>query len=86
MKVLTVFNHAGGAGKTSLSRELGYEMSVQGVRVLLIDLDPQANLTTWLGIGDVQREETVFEGLDKTPEAFLALVTGGNKGKMLVKL
>ncbi len=59
MKVLTVFNHAGGAGKTSITREIGYEMSLQGLRVLLIDLDPQANLTSWLGISGVQAEETV---------------------------
>ncbi len=59
MKVLTVFNHAGGAGKTSITREIGYEMSTQGLRVLLIDLDPQANLTSWLGISGVKAEETV---------------------------
>ncbi|GAA5501918.1 sporulation initiation inhibitor protein Soj [Deinococcus xinjiangensis] len=98
MKVLTVFNHAGGAGKTSLSRELGYEMSVQGVRVLLIDLDPQANLTTWLGISDVQREETVHgvavegqdlpkprraHGMDVMPShVSLALVEGLMMGRV----
>lgn len=59
MKVLTVFNHAGGAGKTSITRELGYELSQSGLRVLLIDLDPQANLTNWLGLSDVGRAETV---------------------------
>lgn len=59
MKVLTVFNHAGGAGKTSVTRELGYELAAQGQRVLLIDLDPQANLSSWLGLSDVQRHETI---------------------------
>ncbi|MDL2343011.1 ParA family protein [Deinococcus sp. MIMF12] len=60
MKVLTVFNHAGGAGKTSVTREVGYELSQQGHRVLLIDLDPQANLTGWLGVSEVRREDTVY--------------------------
>jgi len=39
-----------------------------------------------LQAGKLQSEETVFEGLDAMPEAFLGLFSGGNKGKMLVKL
>lgn len=60
MKVATVFNHAGGAGKTSIVRDVGYELSRAGNRVLLIDLDPQASLTKWLGVTDAQQEETAF--------------------------
>ncbi|GGS03899.1 ParA family protein [Deinococcus sedimenti] len=60
MKTITVFNHAGGAGKTSLVRDVGYEMARSGLRVLLIDLDPQANLTGWLGIDGVNRQQTVY--------------------------
>ncbi|WP_245808179.1 ParA family protein [Deinococcus hopiensis] len=59
MNTATVFNHAGGAGKTSLTRDVGYELARAGNRVLLIDLDPQANLTTWMGVTDVLLEETV---------------------------
>ena len=50
MKTATVFNHAGGAGKTSVTRDVGYELAQSGQRVLLIDLDPQANITTGLGV------------------------------------
>jgi len=60
----TVFNHAGGAGKTSLTRDVGYQLSQAGHRVLLIDLDPQANLTTWLGVREVHLSETVFDVAD----------------------
>ncbi|MFC6592817.1 ParA family protein [Deinococcus lacus] len=60
MIVLTVFNHAGGAGKTSVTREVGWELSQRGLRVLLVDLDPQANLTSWLGVSPVAREQTVY--------------------------
>jgi len=38
-----------------------------------------------LQAGKLQSEETVFEGLDAMPEAFLGLFSGGNTGKMLVK-
>ncbi|WP_084051264.1 ParA family protein [Deinococcus hopiensis] len=60
MKTATVFNHAGGAGKTSLTRDIGYELAQAGSRVLLVDLDPQASLTRWLGIRDVSLDETVY--------------------------
>jgi hypothetical protein len=36
--------------------------------------------------GTLQREETVHDGLEATPDAFLGLFTGGNTGKMLVRL
>lgn len=59
MKTVTLFNHAGGAGKTSITLNTGYELARSGLRVLLIDLDPQANLTTWLGVEDAELAETV---------------------------
>ncbi|MGK0492744.1 MAG: NADPH-dependent curcumin reductase CurA [Sphingomonas echinoides] len=40
----------------------------------------------WLAEGKLKNEETVFEGLDAMPDAFFGLFTGGNTGKMLVKL
>lgn len=60
MQIATVFNHAGGAGKTSIVRDVGYELAQSGRRVLLIDLDPQASLTRWLGVQDAQISETVY--------------------------
>lgn len=59
MITLTVFNHAGGSGKSSLTRDLGYAFSQAGLRVLLIDLDAQANLTDWLGVQDVTADQTI---------------------------
>jgi NADPH-dependent curcumin reductase CurA len=40
----------------------------------------------WLAAGKLKSEETVFDGLDAMPDAFLGLFTGGNTGKMLVKV
>jgi len=61
MKVLTFFNHAGGVAKTSTVRDVGYVLGEMGKRVLLIDLDPQANLTKWLGVeDDIALTQTVY--------------------------
>ena len=62
-KVLMCFNHAGGASKSSTTRDLGYELTQMGQKVLLIDLDPQANLTSWLGLQDVRLDQTVNDAL-----------------------
>ncbi len=43
--VLTFFNHRGGLGQTSLLYHLAWKLSDQGLAVVAIDLDPQANLT-----------------------------------------
>lgn len=64
-QVAMAFVHAGGAGKTSTTRDIGAELTRRGKRVLLIDLDPQANLTEWLGVRNVQPEETVQATLEK---------------------
>lgn len=58
--ILTVFTHAGGAGKTSLAGNIAHEFAERGQRVLLIDGDPQSNLTTNMGIHDAELEETIF--------------------------
>lgn len=64
MRVLTFFNHVGGAGKTSSIREVGFMLAQSGFKVLLIDMDPQANLTNWLGIKEpVELEQTVYPAI-----------------------
>ena len=40
----------------------------------------------WIQSGKMKFEETVMEGIETAPEAFLGLFQGRNKGKMLVKL
>lgn len=64
-RVIMTFIHAGGAGKTSTTRDIGAELARRGQRVLLIDLDPQANLTEWLGLRDVGPHETVQATLER---------------------
>ena len=48
MKRISIFNHKGGVGKTTLTVNLAIELASQGKRVLLVDTDPQCNLTSYL--------------------------------------
>lgn len=46
----------------------------------------QADMAQWIREGKIKWHETAFEGIERAPEAFLALFSGENFGKMLVKL
>ena len=68
-KIISILNHKGGTGKTTTTQNLGAGLAILHYRVLLIDLDPQANLSQSLGIED--ESETISEvfalRLDKLP-------------------
>ena len=49
-QIITVANQKGGVGKTTSTMNLGVALARMGRRVLLVDSDPQANLTSYLGI------------------------------------
>ena len=55
MRTLAVINHKGGAGKTTTSVNLAAALGEAGSRVLLIDLDPQASASDWVGAHDSSR-------------------------------
>lgn len=65
---IAVYNHAGGTSKTTVVRDTGVRMAQLGLKVLLVDLDPQANLTDWLGVDSttVELDETVYPALVPT--------------------
>lgn len=52
MRVITVINAKGGCGKSTIAMNLAAGLSLRGFRVLLLDLDPQAQVTQWLRAGD----------------------------------
>lgn len=55
-RFVTIANNKGGVGKTTTTLNLGAGLAKSGMRVLLIDLDPQTNLTTCFGISEKNRE------------------------------
>lgn len=59
--IYAVSNHKGGVGKTTSAINIGAALATRKKRVLLIDLDPQANLTQSLGIKDSQL--TIYDNL-----------------------
>ena len=60
-KIISLLNHKGGVGKTTSAINIGAGMVELGKRVLLIDLDPQANLSLSLGIP--RQKYTIYESL-----------------------
>ncbi len=66
-KIITIFNQAGGVGKTTLTQNVGLHLSQKGYRVLLVDLDPQASLTAFMGLEpfELEQQETLARFLLK---------------------
>lgn len=54
MKTISIMNHKGGTGKTTSSINIGAGLAKKGFKVLLLDIDSQANLTEGLGIREVE--------------------------------
>jgi chromosome partitioning protein len=52
MNILTVINAKGGCGKSTIAMSVASGLAVRGFSTLLIDMDPQAQVTQWLGLGD----------------------------------
>ncbi len=63
MRVLAVANQKGGVGKTTTAINLGTALAAIGERVLIIDLDPQGNASTGLGIDRKSRDRSTYDVL-----------------------
>ena len=62
-RVIAVANQKGGVGKTTTTINLGAAIAEHGKRVLIVDLDPQANATTGLGVNSRDLQESVYQVL-----------------------
>lgn len=65
MKIIALINLQGGVGKTTSAINIGAGLTMLEKKVLLIDLDPQANLTYFLGIQAHELKKTVYKLLKK---------------------
>jgi NADPH-dependent curcumin reductase CurA len=76
-------------GPSNLVMAIGLGLTLRGFIVSHFDYlanDFRRDMTAWLRDGAIHYRETVYDGIDKAPDAFIGLFTGANVGKMVVRL
>jgi chromosome partitioning protein len=69
-------NQKGGVGKTTTAVNASVELARMGIRVLLVDLDPQGNTTSSLGIDKTSLDQTIYEVILGEAPAAKAILPG----------
>ena len=79
-RVLAIANQKGGTGKSTIAVNVAAAMGERGSHVLVVDIDPQADATTMLGVDPAERDQTlydVFVGSCELPDVIASDVAPG---------
>ncbi len=83
-RIYTMVNQKGGVGKTTTAINLGAYLSKLGQRVLIVDLDPQANATSCLGVDKHTVKNGTYEAMIGTSTAAAGLLSNSTVGLSLL--
>ena len=83
-KIIAICNQKGGTGKTTTAVNLSAALALAGKKVMLVDIDPQANATSGIGIDKNKVDRSAYNALvDETPIAEILMSNLENKISVL---
>jgi chromosome partitioning protein len=83
-KIVAVVNQKGGVGKTTTSINLSASLGILGKKVLIVDLDPQGNATTGVGVDKGSIDNSIYEVLVKKCDIKSAIIKTKSKNLSII--